>query len=456
MDPPARPTRLVRAALFGVALAVAGCGSSPPSPPPTDSPVAVSQSPRPSRAITPSPAPSAESSPTPAPEPGREVVANAEVHLDNISAEFGDYLLRAPPEDDYRAFVTYVFNHTDRFWTGAFAASGVAYFSPTLRIIDGPIQDGCGVGYPSGGPYYCPNDRAVVMPLPYLSSRRFDEPGDFSLAYVVAHEMGHHVQNMAGLTTARLAAQIELDIRDASSGEAMRQLTIGGELQADCLAGVWARAAHNQGELSEGDVSEATALAWDLGSDPQDRSPEADHGTRQQRADWFMAGFNSGQGTACKTFGSDIAPVSREESKNLIRLLRFFAYIDLKLCRTDPIDPQVGIIAAMSCPPLLTGTGLQLVDSWFYYYESPRAAAADMAKIRALPGTTSTRWWYGTDQANPQGDLIQWVDSSGVPWLAWSHQGVGMVGNARIAFGDSGTLYHWWSLHGSLNRGFTR
>ena len=264
----------------------------------------------------------------------------------------------------------YVFQHVDSFWSRSFAAAGQPYFTPTLQVIDAPLQTDCGMSQPYEGPSYCSFDRVLIRPLPYLVGFTFDEPGDFSLAYVIAHEMGHHVQNMAGLATAYQAALLEVSstVDEVEAAEAKRQLTTGNELQADCLAGVWANAAYQGRLLQPGDVEEASQLAWDLGSDPSDHSATANHGTHEQRAEWFMYGYNGGMGSECKTYGGNVEATSAEASRNLVRLIRFFGYVGSAPCEPEPIGPESTILAGLKCDPTHTSTGIQLIDSWFYFF----------------------------------------------------------------------------------------
>ena len=213
----------------------------------------------------------------------------------------------APPTDDGQAaFVATVLADTEDVWHAQLRANGAAYREPTLVLFRGATRSACGVGQAAMGPFYCPADRKVYIDLGFFDTlhQRLGAPGDFAQAYVIAHEVGHHVQNLIGITD-------RVDAMRGRVGEAqMNALSVRVELQADCLAGVWAH--HSQrGKrwLEQGDLEEAMNAAARIGDDAlQHRSqgyvvPESfTHGTSAQRQRWFRRGFDGGSMAQCNTF----------------------------------------------------------------------------------------------------------------------------------------------------------
>lgn len=205
-----------------------------------------------------------------------------------------------------KAFVTTVLADTEDTWHNAFAAAGKRYKEPTLVLFSGGVESGCGFASAAVGPFYCPSDRKVYLDLDFYSElkSRFGAPGDFAQAYVLAHEVGHHVQNELGLMTEanRLRAQ-------ASETES-NAISVLIELQADCFAGIWAHDADRSRALVEaGDIEEALAAAAAVGDDTLQRKaqghvvPESfTHGSAAERRAWFKRGFDSGLLEACNTF----------------------------------------------------------------------------------------------------------------------------------------------------------
>jgi predicted metalloprotease len=218
----------------------------------------------------------------------------------------------APPADDEMAnFVSVVLGYTEDAWTEIFSAGGRSYRPPTLVLFSGAVQSACGFGQAAMGPFYCPGDERVYLDTSFFQElhERFQAPGDFAQAYVIAHEVGHHAQNLLNLT-----AQVEQVRRNASSAEA-NDASVRLELQADCFAGVWAnrteRAAQSQFKefLEAGDFEEALNAASAIGDDKLQMQaqgyvvPESfTHGSAQQRMTWFKRGFDTGQPDACNTF----------------------------------------------------------------------------------------------------------------------------------------------------------
>jgi predicted metalloprotease len=216
---------------------------------------------------------------------------------------------RTPQEvaanDERAAFLSVVLAETEDTWRRIFRETGGVYDPPTLVLYSGFTQSACGLGSAATGPFYCPADRTVYVDLSFfdLLARRFDAPGDFAQAYVLAHEVGHHVQNEAGT----LQQYQELRQRRGAQGRA-RLYSIAIELQADCYAGIWAHHADRVGLLEEGDIDEALNAAAAVGDDVMQRRrqgyvvPESfNHGTARQRSRWFATGYRSGDPADCDT-----------------------------------------------------------------------------------------------------------------------------------------------------------
>jgi predicted metalloprotease len=214
----------------------------------------------------------------------------------------------SPDADKQVDFVSFVLDDAQGFWRQQFQAAGKPYQRAKLVLFRNQVSSGCGLASSATGPFYCPLDQKVYVDLGFFDelSRRFKAPGDFAQAYVLAHEIGHHVQEELG---------IEQDVRRQSSenpGDA-NGLSVRLELQADCLAGVWARSTYDRGILENGDLQEGLAAASAVGDDriqsqAQGRiDPETfTHGTSQQRSHWLQAGFDSGKLESCDTFSGDI------------------------------------------------------------------------------------------------------------------------------------------------------
>ena len=187
---------------------------------------------------------------------------------------------------------------TEDAWNAIFAQSGQDYPEPTLVLFEGAVQSACGFAQAAMGPFYCPQDQQVYIDLSFFRelSERFGAPGDFAQAYVVAHEVGHHVQNILG-------------VFDANRGRRDNETSVRQELQADCLAGVWAHHARQAGQLEAGDIEEALGAASAIGDDRLQRQaqgfvvPESfTHGSSEQRVRWFREGYDSGSVNRCDTF----------------------------------------------------------------------------------------------------------------------------------------------------------
>lgn len=215
---------------------------------------------------------------------------------------------KAPPANDQTArFVAKVLGTTERSWQAQFERMGKRYQNPKLVLFSGATPTACGTGQSAMGPFYCPLDRKVYIDLAFFDEmkRRFKASGDFAQAYVIAHEVGHHVQHLLGISDKVHAAQ------QSARGEAQANaLSVRLELQADCLAGVWAAQADEARHILEaGDVEEALAAASAIGDDrlqKQSRGyvvPDSfTHGTSEQRMRWFKRGIESGDMNRCNTF----------------------------------------------------------------------------------------------------------------------------------------------------------
>ena len=205
-------------------------------------------------------------------------------------------------------FVSVVLADTEDTWTALFAERNLRYAEPTLVLFTGGVNSACGVGQAAMGPFYCPADQQVYIDLSFYDElrSRHGAAGDFAQAYVLAHEVGHHVQTLLGIASRVNSAQQGL--QDAQSN----QLSVKQELQADCFAGLWAHHANRARQVVEaGDIAEALVAAQAIGDDTLQQQaqgyvrPEAfTHGTSQQRAQWFNTGFVQGTLESCDTFAS--------------------------------------------------------------------------------------------------------------------------------------------------------
>ncbi|MCE9660921.1 MAG: neutral zinc metallopeptidase [Burkholderiales bacterium] len=219
----------------------------------------------------------------------------------------------APPKDDAGArFVSQVLRSTEVVWTDVFRESGKTYQPPKLVLFKGQWPTGCGQGEAAMGPFYCPNDQKVYIDLRFYDvlAQKLGAPGQFAQAYVVAHEVGHHVQNQLGVMQ-------RVDALRSQGGEAQANaLSVRVELQADCFAGVWASRSQKENgwRLEPGDIETALNAAAQIGDDTLQRKsrgtvvPESfTHGSSAQRVNWFKRGVESGSVRSCNTFeGRDL------------------------------------------------------------------------------------------------------------------------------------------------------
>jgi predicted metalloprotease len=215
----------------------------------------------------------------------------------------------APPDPNNRTqrFVSAVLATTEDAWDQIFQQNNMRYQRPALHLFAGEVQSACGDASAAFGPFYCPGDQVVYLDTSFFDEleRRFRAPGDFAAAYVIGHEVGHHVQNLLGV------------LRDVQTRRqnmppaAANELQVRVELQADCYAGVWANRTQRRGLLESGDVEEALGAASAIGDDTLQRRaqgrvvPESfTHGTSEQRVRWFMTGLRSGNPASCDTFNA--------------------------------------------------------------------------------------------------------------------------------------------------------
>ncbi|MTH64714.1 KPN_02809 family neutral zinc metallopeptidase [Paracoccus shanxieyensis] len=204
-------------------------------------------------------------------------------------------------------FVSVVLADTEEVWARILPEqTGVQYVDPQLVMFSGSVASACGGASAAMGPFYCPNDRKIYLDTDFFRTMqtKMGAGGDFAYAYVVAHEVGHHVQNVLGILGQSMKARQQSSKTDAN------YISVLTELQADCFAGIWARGAHDQfGSIEQGDIEEAINAASAVGDDAlmrnAGRTPMPDsftHGSSQDRMDWFMRGFQSGQLGQCDTF----------------------------------------------------------------------------------------------------------------------------------------------------------
>jgi len=208
--------------------------------------------------------------------------------------------------DEMRTFVSHVLASTERTWSEIFEQNGRRYEPPKLVLFTEAVESACGFARTASGPFYCPDDRKVYIDLDFYRElrERFHAPGDFAQAYVIAHEVGHHVQNLLGTLGKAHAAESRAGRADANA------ISVRVELQADCLAGVWAATANRERKiLEEGDVDEGLNAAAQIGDDRlQKRAqgyvvPEGfTHGSAEQRVRWFRRGLEGGDMNQCDTF----------------------------------------------------------------------------------------------------------------------------------------------------------
>jgi predicted metalloprotease len=231
--------------------------------------------------------------------------------VEQTAPEYGDTSgtgAGAPPPGDAQAqMVSAVLADTEDTWRRIFRENGSAYEDPRLVLFDDQVRSACGTASSAVGPFYCPADRTVYLDLAFFRelAQRFGAPGDFAQAYVVAHEVGHHVQTLLGTSSKVNAARSRLSEVEAN------EMSVRQELQADCYAGLWGHHANQREWLEEGDVEEGLRAAAAIGDDRIQRRtqgyivPESfTHGTSEQRQRWLMQGLKTGDIRQCDTFGA--------------------------------------------------------------------------------------------------------------------------------------------------------
>lgn len=215
---------------------------------------------------------------------------------------------RPAANDDMRNFVAVVLAETEDVWNAAFAKSGKTYQEPKLVLFSGAVESACGMAGSAVGPFYCPADHKVYLDLDFFEELhyQFGASGDFAQAYVIAHEVGHHVQTLLGIT------QEVTELQSRSSRADKNKLSVMTELQADCLAGLWAHQADkNRNILEAGDIEEGLNAASAVGDDRIQKRTQGyvvpdgfTHGSAAQRVMWFKRGFEQGNFKACDTFNA--------------------------------------------------------------------------------------------------------------------------------------------------------
>lgn len=214
---------------------------------------------------------------------------------------------RTAGEEDLKQFVTFVLNDNQDTWTKLLAQEGAQYRRAKLVLFRDVVDSACGSAESATGPFYCPGDERVYIDLGFYDElrERFGAPGDFAQAYVLSHEIGHHVQNLLGIEKKMRAAQRQ-------NPRLEKSLSVRMELQADCFAGVWGHSTQQRNLLEANDVQEGLAAAAAVGDDRIQKaatgrvSPDSfTHGSSAQRMEWFQRGYNSGRIQDCNTFAQD-------------------------------------------------------------------------------------------------------------------------------------------------------
>ena len=211
--------------------------------------------------------------------------------------------------DETTAFVRTVLAETEDTWSGIFQSAGETYQKPTLVLFSGQVSSACGNASAASGPFYCPGDRKVYLDTNFFKEldQRFGAAGDFAQAYVIAHEVGHHVQNLTGVLPEFNRRRQSMSQVDAN------RMSVRVELQADCYAGIWGKFTEQKGILEAGDLEEALNAAHQIGDDTLQKQTQGyvvpdsfNHGTSAQRMEWFKRGFQSGRVEDCDTFSANI------------------------------------------------------------------------------------------------------------------------------------------------------
>ncbi len=222
----------------------------------------------------------------------------------------GDQTSLSQPQDEQGKFAATIYASADDTWAAYFASKGKPYHKPKMVLYSGGTGTACGEGQSAMGPFYCPEDESIYLDTDFFETLDKDlgAPGDFAKSYVIAHEYGHHIQKLLGISDAVSAQEQRLSGTDANA------LSVKLELQADCFAGVWAQQANaKMNWLEPGDIDEALNAAAAVGDDTLQKKTEGTvvpdsftHGTSAQRQHWFRAGYDAGQPSACDTFGKPV------------------------------------------------------------------------------------------------------------------------------------------------------
>lgn len=237
--------------------------------------------------------------------------AQGQAHNDDDRATQSSNSRDPQLKDPQVKFVSRVLWSTEQVWQGLFSAAGRSYSAPALQIFSDSTATACGQGQAAMGPFYCPADQKVYIDLSFYRAlqQRFQAPGDFAQAYVIAHEVGHHVQNLLGTS-----AKVQQAREHARSEAESNAYSVRLELQADCLAGVWAYHADQQFRiLQQGDVEEALRAATAIGDDTLQKQAQGQvvpdsftHGSSAQRVRWFQRGLQAGKVNDCHTFKGNL------------------------------------------------------------------------------------------------------------------------------------------------------
>ena len=236
---------------------------------------------------------------------------------EGIKRTIQEHVLSANPDDalppelqeEWAGFVAVVLAETEDTWGAHFARKGGAYPEPDLVMFSGGVNSACGYAASAVGPFYCPNDQKIYIDLNFFQDlkERHDAPGDFAQAYVIAHEVGHHVQHVMG--TLEKADYLKQGLNEVEANK----ISVKTELMADCYAGIWAADVNNKNLLEEGDIEEALNAAAQIGDDTlQEKGrgyvvPDSfTHGSSQQRYQWFQRGFKTSDMDACDTFKANL------------------------------------------------------------------------------------------------------------------------------------------------------
>lgn len=212
------------------------------------------------------------------------------------------------PDATLKDFVGFVVDDVQKHWQQEFQRAAKTYQPTKLVLFTGGTTTGCGAASSATGPFYCPADLKVYLDLDFFRDlrSRFGAPGDFAQAYVIAHEFGHHVQKITGISDEVRSAQ-------QRSPDESNDLSVRLELQADCFAGVWGHTAYAQGQLEPGDIEEGLGAAAAVGDDRLQRAATGEidreswtHGSSEQRTKWFRKGFDTGDPNTCDAFSGDI------------------------------------------------------------------------------------------------------------------------------------------------------